>query len=107
MSRAFTKERDDAPEPTLAPQRRTAPSPARPADPNVVGFGATVGISNGGGTTSYFTIVDEDEIDIPNARIGLESPLAQTLLGTRVGDVVIWHRPAGDRSIRVESIKYD
>jgi transcription elongation factor GreB len=106
MSRAFTKERDDAPEPTLAPQRRTAPSPVRPADPSVVGFGATVGISSGG-STSYFTIVDEDAIDIPNARIGLESPLAQTLLGTRVGDVVIWHRPAGDRSVRVESITYD
>jgi transcription elongation GreA/GreB family factor len=107
MSRAFTRERDDAPEPILAPQRRSTPSPVRPEDPNVVGYGAKVAISGCDGTTQYFIIVDEDAIDIPNGRIGVESPLARTLLGARVGDIVVWQRPAGDRSVRVESIDYD
>jgi transcription elongation GreA/GreB family factor len=79
-----------------------------PHDRNVVAFGATVTLSGASQKKAErFTIVGEDEVDIPNSRIGIESPLAQALLGARVGDVVVWRRPAGNRSVTVESIEYD
>ncbi len=144
MSRAFTKERDDEPEPEVRaaraptgqvtaawydatrrrleqesdPQARarlqdaldSAAVAAAPADRTVVGFGATVGVVQGVGakrTTSTYTIVGDVEADIPAGKIGATSPLAQALLGARRGQRVVWHRPAGDLSLRVESIAYD
>jgi transcription elongation GreA/GreB family factor len=77
-----------------------------PGNPNIIAFGASVAIDAGSGKTQRFTIVGEDEVDIPNARIGLESPLARALLGARVGDSVVWTRPAGDRTVTVTSIDY-
>ena len=78
-----------------------------PADRSVVAFGATVTIDGASGKPQRFTIVGEDEVDIPNALIGLESPLARALLGARVGKAVVWPRPAGNRTVTVTSIEYD
>lgn len=78
-----------------------------PDDRTVVAFGATVAVDGASGKVQRFTIVGEDEVDIPLARIGLESPLARALLGARVGDAVVWPRPAGNRTVTVTSIDYD
>jgi transcription elongation GreA/GreB family factor len=78
-----------------------------PADRSTVAFGATVTIDGASGKAQRFTIVGEDEVDIPQSRIGLASPLARALLGARVGSTVVWTRPAGDRTVTVTSIDYE
>ena len=35
------------------------------------------------------------------------SPLAEALLGARVGERVVWRRPAGDLELTVTGIAYD
>ncbi len=35
------------------------------------------------------------------------SPLARALLGSQVGDQIVWHRPAGDVELTIRSIRYD
>jgi transcription elongation GreA/GreB family factor len=84
--------------------------PERPSDPSVIAFGATVTIEDAvdvpGGRSNTFTIVGEDEIDIERGYIGIESPLAQALLGRRAGSVVFWKRPAGNRKIRITALQY-
>lgn len=110
MSRAFTKERDDAPEPALIlrPRRTHGDAPkAPPADHRVAGFGATVVVEGAGPCARTFTIVDADRTDVASGRIGIDSPLAQALLGAHAGDAVTWHRPVGDATLRVVSIAYD
>jgi transcription elongation GreA/GreB family factor len=85
--------------------------PDRPSDPTIVDFGATVTIEDAveipGGKSNTFTIVGEDEIDIERGHIGIESPLAQALLGRHAGSIVFWKRPAGNRKIRITALQYE
>jgi transcription elongation factor GreB len=106
MSLAFKKERDDAPEPRIE-RRPAAARPQAPADRSLAGFGARVTVSGAAAEPQAFTIVADDEVDIRRGRVGLSSPLAQALTDARVGDSVVWHRPLGDRTLRVENIEYD
>ena len=73
----------------------------------MVKFGAAVTVKEDRGDTRVFTIVGEDEADHPNnGLISYVSPLAEALLDARVGAIVRWHRPAGDRQITIEAIGY-
>jgi transcription elongation GreA/GreB family factor len=72
-----------------------------------VGFGARVVVEGVGPEPKTFTIAGEDQTDVSAGRIGLDSPLAQALIGARAGAKVTWHRPAGDRRLKVVSVKYD
>lgn len=142
MSRAFTKEREDAPEPEIVPPARSGPNyvtaaglvqlRARleatddprererlthgleaavvvepPEDRSVAAFGATVVVKDSSRKQQTYTIVGEDEADVKAGKIGATSPLALALIGARAGDSVVWHRPAGDRTLTVKSIAYD
>ncbi len=144
MSRAFTKERDDVPEPAVrlahpptgqvtpewydATRRRleaetdplervrleelleSAVVVGVPEDRKHVAFGATVSVVQGVGAqrnTSRYTIVGDVEADVRAGKIGATSPLAQALFGAQAGKRVVWHRPAGDVSLRIESVSYD
>jgi len=69
-----------------------------------VHFGATVEVVDEEGATHRFVIVGEDETAIAQGKISWVSPLARALLNARVGDVVTWRRPAGDRELEVLSI---
>jgi transcription elongation GreA/GreB family factor len=60
---------------------------AAPAS-NVVQFGHTVSILRDDGRRQTFRIVGEDEADPAHGSISHVSPLARSLLGKRVGDVV-------------------
>lgn len=100
------KDREDAPEPRIAP-RRAGPPPEPPADRSVVGFGAHVRVDSVGSPESIFTIVGDDEADIPSGKIGISSPLAVALLGKRAGERAVWQRPIGDRHLRVRAVVYD
>jgi transcription elongation GreA/GreB family factor len=71
-----------------------------------VAFGAAVTVSQNGDRRRTFTIVGEDEADSREGRISYVSPLAEALLGARVGKTVLWRRPAGDLKLTVEEIVY-
>ena len=109
MSRAFTKEQDDVPEPPLVirTRRKGADTPAPPADRNEVGFGATVVVEGVGEAPQTYRIVDFDETDLAAGNLGMDSPLAKALLGSRAGAKVVWHRPSGDRKLKIVSVAYD
>lgn len=68
-----------------------------PADHDLteVAFGLSVTIADAEGSVTTYEIVGEDEADAPRHRIGPGSPLARSLLGAQVGDMVSWVRPAG------------
>ncbi len=71
-----------------------------------VAFGASVNVVDEDGQRHAFRIVGEDEADASVGRVSWVSPLARALMGAHVGGVVTWERPAGDRVLRVTSIKY-
>ncbi|OOG42610.1 GreA/GreB family elongation factor [Rhodanobacter sp. C05] len=71
-----------------------------------VAFGAIVTLDSVEGEQRY-NIVGEDEAEAEQHRVSYLSPLAQALLGARIGDEVNWKRPAGDLLIEVIAIDYD
>jgi transcription elongation GreA/GreB family factor len=84
---------------------------AIPVDPATQGidairFGATVDLLDDTGTTHQFTIVGEDEADPVRNLISWVSPLASALLNRRVGDVIVWRRPAGDLELEITGFTY-
>jgi transcription elongation GreA/GreB family factor len=60
----------------------------RPANADMVRFGATVTIDREDGRRESFRIVGEDEADPAKGTLSYVSPLARALMGKRVGDVV-------------------
>jgi len=141
MSRAFMKDREDAPEPVIV-RERSHPHPVTPAglkrlheqrtnaqeerlkneleeriesaivaeppeDPGVIAFGATVTVKGASRSEQQFTLVGDDEVDIASGKINVTSPLGETLVGARIGDTLVWHRPAGDKDVTVLAINYD
>lgn len=76
------------------------------SQPDTAAFGATVTIELDGGARQAFTIVGEDQADPANGTISWSSPLAEALLGKRIGDRAIWRRPAGDAALRIVAIDY-
>ncbi|GFZ94425.1 GreA/GreB family elongation factor [Dyella caseinilytica] len=70
-----------------------------------VAFGAIVTVDSEDGERRW-QIVGEDEADAEHGLVSYVSPLAQALLGARVGDEVRWQRPAGDMTIEVVAIDY-
>ena len=73
---------------------------------DTVGLLNTVDITNLGnnGKISY-TIVSPHEANIQEKKISIKSPIAQALLGKKVGDVVEVKVPAGTMQLRINDIK--
>lgn len=68
--------------------RATAQLRGADRDADVAQFGHTVSIERDDGRRQMFRIVGEDEADPAKGSISYVSPLARSLLGRRVGDVV-------------------
>jgi transcription elongation GreA/GreB family factor len=66
-----------------------------PAVGETVSFGVTVVLEDGDGATARYTIVGVIEALPRSGRISWRSPIATTLLGTRIGDVVSLPRAGG------------
>jgi transcription elongation GreA/GreB family factor len=77
---------------------------AQPHD--TVAFGARVTVRDEKGVERVWAIVGEDEADLKAGKVSYVSPLAEALLGARVGDAVVWQRPAGDLTLTVARIDY-
>jgi transcription elongation factor GreB len=84
---------------------------AIPVDPaqapaDEVAFGAVVRVVDAAGERQEFAIVGEDEADAEHGKVSWVSPLARALIGSGVGDVVLWRRPAGAVELEILSIRY-
>jgi len=82
------------------------------ADPSVhhgsdqVFFGATVTYAEASGTERTITILGIDEADSLQGQVSWISPIARTLLKSRVGDELKLHTPAGVLNIEVIEVSY-
>ena len=71
-----------------------------------VHFGAIVRIEDKEGAEQEFSLVGDDEADVASGRISWASPLARALIGAKIGDTVVWRRPAGETEIQIVDIRY-
>jgi transcription elongation GreA/GreB family factor len=71
-----------------------------------VAFGLVVTVADDTGHQTTYEIVGEDEADAPHGLIAPQSPLAQALLGARVGDTVTWRRPSGAVDLEIVTIAH-
>ena len=71
-----------------------------------VHFGAAVKIEDESGALQSFTIVGDDEADVAQGKISWASPLARAMIGSKVGDSVVWRRPAGETEVTIVEITY-
>lgn len=86
-------------------ERAIAVDPAgQPRDE--VHFSAAVKIVDEEGKEHRFGIVGDDEADVAGGKISWASPLAKAMIGARVGDTVVWRRPAGDAEVKIVEIHY-
>jgi transcription elongation GreA/GreB family factor len=53
-----------------------------------------------------FNIVGEDEADIARNKVSWGSPLAKALIGHKIGETVVWKRPAGNTELEITAIRY-
>lgn len=71
-----------------------------------VAFGLIVTLLDDEGREQRFQITGEDEADPSQGRISPQSPLARTLIGASVGDVVRWTKPSGATELEVIAIAH-
>ncbi|MGL9623757.1 transcription elongation factor GreA [Bradyrhizobium sp. U531] len=84
----------------LTERLRTAQLVPDPATTEVVAFGSTVTFSRADGRVQTYRIVGEDEADPKAGTISFVAPVAKSLMGKAVGDVV----GAGAQEIEILSI---
>ena len=71
-------------------------------------FGATVLLSDEeNGNEVTYQIVGEDEADIKQNRISVNSPIARALIGKQEGDIAVVKTPAGERQFEVIEVRYE
>lgn len=87
-------------------ERTEVVDPAKQTRRNQVFFGATVTYVREDDSEITVTIVGMEEADAQKHRISWVSPVARTLLGKRVGDLVKLRTPGGVEEIEVLSICY-
>ena len=71
-----------------------------------VHFGAIVNIEDEDGAKHEFNIVGDDEADVASGKISWASPLARAMIGAKIGDTVVWKRPAGEAEVYIVDIRY-
>ncbi len=71
-----------------------------------VHFGALVTIEDEDSARHEFMLVGDDEADVAAGKISWASPLARALMNAKVGDTVVWRRPAGEAEVEILSIRY-
>ncbi|MFW5452806.1 transcription elongation factor GreA [Thioalkalivibrio sulfidiphilus] len=70
-------------------------------------FGATVDLSDEEtGKEVTYQIVGDDEADIKDGKISVNSPIARALIGKEEGDVVTVKAPGGDKDYEIVAVKY-
>ena len=81
--------------------------PASLPDTGKVVFGATVELAPvDGGPEVRYQIVGDDEADIRQGLVSVNSPIARALIGRAVGDEVEVAAPGGARSFEVLAVRF-
>lgn len=80
--------------------------PCEDQAPSSVVFGVSVDVCDEQGISHTFHIVGEDEADLTCHKVSYVSPLAKALIGHKVGDEVVWHRPAGNQRLAITAIYF-
>lgn len=73
---------------------------------DVVGFGCTVLLEDDNGDQVSYKIVHNSEADISIGNLSFSSPLAQAMIGKKVGDSFSFCPPAGEKNFDILSINY-
>jgi len=84
----------------LTERLRTAQVVLTPVSTDIVAFGSTVTFSRADGRVQTYRIVGEDEADPKQGSISFVAPVAKSLMGKAVGDVV----SSGAQEIEILSI---
>lgn len=70
-------------------------------------FGSTVSIEHvDTNRRCMYCIVGDDEADLKNNMVSINSPIARGLIGHQEGDVVIIHTPKGEITYKIIQVKY-
>ena len=69
-------------------------------------FGATVDLEEQGKPAATYQIVGDDEADIKQGRISINSPIARALIGKEAGDIVDAQTPGGVKRYEILDIRY-
>ena len=71
-------------------------------------FGATVVLQNlDDNSTKRYTLVGQDESDLENGKISVQSPVGRSLLQHIVGDTVVVNVPAGKVEYEILEIRFE
>lgn len=57
------------------------------------------------GASEHYVLVPPAEADVASRRVSVTAPLGIALLGFRVGDVVTWEMPGGERRLRILGVR--
>ena len=72
---------------------------------DTVVFGATVRLLNlESEEEKTYTLIGQEEADLKNGSISVQSPIGRALIGHRVGDIVQVNRPAGMIEYEIQEI---
>ena len=77
-----------------------------PADGGRVAFGAWVEVEDEDGEVAEYRIVGADEFDPKRRWISIDSPVAKALVGKRLGDDAVVHRPKGLVTLTITAVRY-
>ena len=69
-------------------------------------FGATDDLEEKGKPATTYQIVGDDEADIKQGRISINSPIARALIGKETGDIVDAQTPGGVKQYEILDIRY-
>lgn len=70
-------------------------------------FGATVELEEKGKAATTYQIVGDDEADIKQGRISINSPIARALIGKESGDIVDAQTPGGVKHYEILDVRYE
>ena len=71
-------------------------------------FGSTVRILDlQSGDEKQYTLVGQEEADIKNGLISVQSPIGRALIGHKIGDTVVVQRPAGPVDYEIQQISFE
>ena len=86
--------------------RLTVVTDVPPEGTQKVFFGAWVELEGGDGKLTCYRIVGADESDSARGFISIDSPVARSLMGKKVGDEVTVWRPKGEVTFVILSLRY-
>jgi regulator of nucleoside diphosphate kinase len=87
--------------------RRARIVDSRSISPDYVTMNSTFELRNlGEPETHTFTLVFPDEADLSRGKISILAPIGTAVLGYKVGDIIKWQVPSGEKCLQISKIIY-